>query len=278
MIRMVFSESRSSQTMSILRLAATVTALGAFAFAVHAPSGLCAADALKDEAVARLAASHDPAIPIAIGRVYVKQAGLESARALLAERGKAAGLNAGWGPGAPEWQAAEVPLTGIIDGIIARQVDDPAWFREAWGREAARVLNAEEADEIATHFSSDGGRQQRAVIELLLVGETLIANYTFTDRIRYGVKGSEHEMEQLQSVWWVTDHTKIYDFTPYPNAMRFATQDPGVKYSKMLAIQGIDALRQHYDAVVKEIASALRNAQGEIDPYIAQYRNRTGGN
>jgi hypothetical protein len=135
-----------------------------------------------------------------------------------------------------------------------------------------------EADEIATHFSSDGGRQQRAVIELLLVGETLIANYTFTDRIRYGVKGSEHEMEQLQSVWWVTDHTKIYDFTPYPNAMRFATQDPGVKYSKMLAIQGIDALRQHYDAVVKEIASALRNAQAEIDPYIAQYRSRTGGN
>ncbi len=263
--------------MSILRLAA-VTALGAVAFAVHAPSALCAADALKDEAVARLAASHDPAIPIAIGRVYVKQAGLESARALLAERGKAAGLNAGWGPGAPEWQAAEVPLTGIIDGIIARQVDDPAWFREAWGREAARVLNAEEADEIATHFSSDGGRQQRAVIELLLVGETLIANYTFTDRIRYGVKGSEHEMEQLQSVWWVTDHTKIYDFTPYPNAMRFATQDPGVKYSKMLAIQGIDALRQHYDAVVKEIAGALRNAQSEIDPYIAQYRRRTGGN
>lgn len=277
MIRMVFSGSRSSQTMSILRLVA-ISAFASVAFAVQAPSALCAADALKDEAVARLAASHDPAIPIAIGRVYVKQAGLESARALLAERGKAAGLNAGWGPGEPEWQAAEVPLTAIIDAIIARQVDDPAWFREAWGREAARVLNAEEADEIATHFSSDGGRQQRAVIELLLVGETLIANYTFTDRIRYGVKGSEHEMEQLQSVWWVTDHTKIYDFTPYPNAIRFATQDPGVKYSKMLAIQGIDALRQHYDAVVKEIAGALRNAQGEIDPYIAQYRRRTGGN
>jgi hypothetical protein len=128
--------------MSILRLAA-ITALGAVALAVHAPATLCAADPLKDEAVARLAASHDPAIPIAIGRVYVKQAALESARALLAERGKAAGLNAGWGPGAPEWQAAEVPLTGIIDGIIARQVDDPAWFREAWGREAARVLNAD---------------------------------------------------------------------------------------------------------------------------------------
>jgi hypothetical protein len=263
--------------MSLRRLIALI-AVAAVVFAGQVPAALCATDALKEEAVTRLAASHDPAIPIAIGRVYVKQAGLESERALLAERGKAAGLDAGWGPRAPEWQAAEAPLTAIIDGIIGRQVDDPAWFREAWAREAARVLNAEEADEIATHFSSEGGKQQRAVIELLLVGETLIANYTFTDRIRYGVKGSEREMEQLQSVWWVTDHTKIYDFTPYPNAVRFATQDPGVKYSKMLAIQGIDALSRHYEAVVKEIAAALRDSQGDIDPYIAQYRRRTGGN
>ena len=65
------------------------------------------------------------------------------------------------------------------------------------------------------------------MVELLLVGETLLANYTFTDRIRYGVKGSEREMEQLQRVWWVSDHKKIYDFSPYPNAIRFATQDPG---------------------------------------------------
>jgi hypothetical protein len=276
MIRMIFSGARTLARMSILRPA--LIALTAVAFAVAAPSALCATDALKDEAVARLAASHDPAIPIAIGRVYVKQAGLQSARALLAERGTAAGLGAGWAPQTPEWQAAEVPLTALIDGIIAREVDDPAWFREAWGREAARVLNAEEADEIATHFSSDGGRQQRAVIELLLVGETLIANYTFTDRIRYGVKGSEREMQQLQSVWWVTDHTKIYDFSAYPNAIRFATQDPGVKYSKMLAIQGIDALSRHYDAVVRQIALALREAQGEIDPYIARYRSRAGSN
>ena len=235
-----------------------------------------ATDALKEEAIARLVASHDPAIPIAIGRVYVKQAGLQSARALLAERGKAAGLGADWGPQALEWQGAEAQLTRVIDDVIARSVDDPAWFRVAWGQEAARFLNAEEADEIATHFSSEGGRQQRAVIELLLIGETMIANYTFTDRIRYGVKGSEREMEQLQHAWWVTDHKKIYDFTPYPNALHFATQDPGVKYCKMLAIQGIDALNRHYEAVVKEMTGTLRRAEGEIDPFVAQYRARTG--
>jgi len=49
-----------------------------------ASSAFGATDALKDEAIARLAASHDPAIPLAIGRLYVKQAGLQSARTLLA--------------------------------------------------------------------------------------------------------------------------------------------------------------------------------------------------
>lgn len=258
--------------MSFLRLATVVV------LAVSAPSALCATDALKEEAIARLAASHDPAIPVAIGRVYIKQVGLQAARALLAERGKAEGLGPGWGPQAPEWQGAELRLTEIVDDVIARRVDDPAWFREAWGRASAKILNAEEADEIATHFSTDGGKQQRAVIELLLVGETLIANYTFTDRIRYNVKGSEREMAQLQSVWWVTDHSKIYDFTPYPNAIRFATQSPGTKYCKMLAIQGIEAINRHYDAVAVETAGAVRDAQSEIDPFIAQFRSRTARN
>jgi hypothetical protein len=44
------------------------------------------ADEAKDRAIARLAASHDPEIPIAIGRVVVKQAGLKAIRAVLAER------------------------------------------------------------------------------------------------------------------------------------------------------------------------------------------------
>lgn len=237
-----------------------------------------AADALKDDAIARLTAAHDPAIPIAIGRIYIKQLGLQTVRGLLIEAGQAAKLGSGWGPQAPEWQAAEAHLIARVDALIAREIQDPAWFRAAWADASARVLNAEEADEIAQHFSTEGGKQQRAVLELLLVGETLVANYTFTDRIHYGVKGSEAEMKNLQDVWWVNDHLKIYDFTPYPNAMRFASQDPGVKYSKMLAIQGIEAINLHFDAVARETTAALQAARSEIDPYIAQFRARTGGN
>jgi hypothetical protein len=232
---------------------------------------------LKRDAVERVARSHDPAIPIGVGRVYVKQAGLLRARALIADRGRAAGLGGEWSATAPEWQDAERQLVEIVDRTIAERIDDPAWFYAAWGECAAQVLNAEEADEIAAHFATEGGAQQRAVIELLLVGETLVANYTFTNRIRYDVPGSEREMAQLQKAWWVNDHRRVYDFTRYPNAIHFASQDPGVKYSKMLAIQGIDALNRHFDAVVTQLDARLRAQQGMIDAQVARFAARKAG-
>src|ERR1700681_2121949 len=69
------------------------------------------ADEAKDQAVARLVASHDPEIPIAIGRVVIKQAGLKAIRAALADRGRTSDLGPDWNPAAPEWQAAEGQLT-----------------------------------------------------------------------------------------------------------------------------------------------------------------------
>ncbi len=231
-------------------------------------------DALKSRAIERLAASHDPAIVIGVGRVYVKQTALLKARALIAEQGRAAGLGREWNAQQPEWQAAERQLMAPVDQAIGSEIEDAAWFRAAWGAQAAAVLNAEEADEIASHFATEGGALQRQVIELLLVGETLVANYTFTDRIRPDVKGAEREMEQLQKAWWVSDHRRIYDFTPYPNAIHFASQDPGVKYCKMLAIQGIDAINRHFDAVAAGVTRRLEASRSQIDPYVAQFHER----
>ena len=142
--------------MPIVRLLAFVFSLCA---AAHA---LGAADGLKDEAVTRLVASHDPAIPIAVGRVYIKQAGLQAARVFLAEQGQSSGLGPAWNASAPEWQAAEQDLARDLDRLILSRIDDPTWFRHAWAEAAAQVLDAEEADEIANHFASDGGKQQRA--------------------------------------------------------------------------------------------------------------------
>lgn len=270
MNRRRWDEMLKRQTRALTLALVSCVALAHLGTRAAEPAGL------KEQAVARLAASHDPAIFIAVGRVYVKQAGLLEAHRLLAERGRAAGLGADWSPRAVAWMDAQAKLTELIDDTIARRIEDPAWFRTAWGAAAAAVLSAEEADAIATHFASEGGAQQRGVLELLLVGETLLARYTFTERIRYDVAGAEREMRQLQDTWWVNDHRRVYDFTRYPNAIRFASQDPGVKYSKMLAIQGIDALNRHFDAVADEVRAQVRSESARVDAAVARHRSAQG--
>ena len=79
-------------------------------------------------------------------------------------------------------------------------------------------------------------------------------------------------MELLQNSWWVSDHRRIYDFTPYPNAIHFASQDPGVKYCKMLAIQGIDVVNKHFEAVAADVVGRLEASRSQVDPYVAQFR------
>jgi hypothetical protein len=230
------------------------------------------ADDAKNQAIARLAVSHDPEIPIAIGRVVIKQAGLKAIRAVLADRGRTLGLGPDWNPAAPEWQAAEGQLTKLVDDLVAVRLDDAAWFREGLGGAAANVLNAEEADEIATHFATEGGGEQRVVVELLLMGETVLANYTFTDRIDYRVKGAEREIAHLQEVWWAREPFRARDFNAYPNAIRFAGENPGIKYTKMLAIQGIEVITQRIDHTAAEVGQAVGVA--DIEPFVEAYRRR----
>jgi hypothetical protein len=255
--------------MRALRFWALIAGLLAMAQAV------AATDALKQEAIDRLAAVHDPAIPIAIGRVYIKQVGLAAIDRVLAERGAADKLGDQWNAQAPEWRAARAELTSVVDGVIASAVEDPAWLRQAWGKASAAILNAEEADFIAQHFTTEGGALQRNVIEMLIVGETLLAYYTFTDRVRYDVPGSEHEVSALQTLYWQREPFKLHDFTRYPDAVRFAGTDPGVKYCKMLAIQGIEGINAHYAAVARQVDEAVRAQAGRIDPQVAQFRART---
>jgi hypothetical protein len=230
------------------------------------------ADEAKDQAVARLAASHDPEIPIAIGRVVIKQAGLKAIRAALADRGRSSDLGPDWNPAAPEWQAAEGQLTKLVDDLIAARLDDATWFREGLSCAAAKVLNAEEADAIATHFATEGGSEQRVVVELLLIGETVLANYTFTDRFDYRVKGTEREIAHLQEVWWAREPFRARDFTRYPDVIRFAGEEPGIKYTKMLAIQGIEVITNRIDGIAAETARTVQ--AGNIESYIEAYRRR----
>jgi hypothetical protein len=237
---------------------------------------LPAAENSSEEAYSRLAHSHDPAIPVAIGCLVVKQASLNAIRALLARDGARLDAGPGWNSDAPEWQAAERELLQPVEGLLERKIKDPAWFFAAWQREAGSVLDGEEADWIATHFASESGRAQRIIVELLPVGETLLANYTFTDRIDYRVKGLENEVAQLQAVVWKLEPFRVRTFPGDPQAIKFAGQDPGVKYVKMLTIRGIEVLTRHIDAVANEAVGTVNASQGKGDRFVEAYLARTG--
>jgi hypothetical protein len=229
-------------------------------------------EALKQDAVSRLIDSHDATLSQKIGRVYVKQAALKAARDLLAERGQAAGLHKeAWNLASPQWQGAEREVMAGVDALIQRKVASGAWVQEAWSELASRTLNGEEADEIAVHFQSEGGRLQRRVIEWF-VGELTLQTYTFTDRLRYGVLGSEQEMRDLQIATYERQFRGVQDFTSYPNAVRFASTDPGVKYFKMMVMQGVHAVHVHLEAVADEARAAIRSRAALADPYIARAR------
>jgi hypothetical protein len=233
-------------------------------------------EAAKADAVSRVIESHDPTLSVQIGRVYVKQAALLAAREVLAARGRAAGLGREWDLKHPAWQSAERELMQGIDDLIARRVANPVWVKETWSESVGRVVNGEEADDIAVHFQSEGGQWQRRVIEWF-VGELTLQTYTFTDRLRYGIPGSEQEMRDLQRA---TEERamldRIYDFTDYPNAMRFASRDPGVKYFKMMVTQGVHGLHVHLEAVADEARKLVRSRAPLADPYIARAKTAQG--
>ncbi len=236
------------------------------AFAAQDPSE----EELKRDAVSRLVEAHDVALPVYIGRVYVKQAALTAARVLLAERGKAAGLDKKiWNMDAPQWQGAERELMQGTDALIQRNVASGVWVQEAWSEQVSTILNGEEADEIAVHFRSEGGELQRRVIEWF-VGELTLQTYTFTDRLKYGVPGSEQEMRDLQvATYEAKSHfAPIYDLTKYDNTMRFATSEAGIKYFKMMAIQGVGLVHQHLEVVAEEARKTIRSRAALVDPYI----------
>jgi hypothetical protein len=157
-----------------------------------------------DPAFSRLAASHDAEIPIAIGRVVVKQSGLNAIRSTLARR----------------------------------------------------------------------GREQRVVIDLLLVGETVLANYAFTNRLDYRIKGSEREIGLLQQSWWAREPFRERDLSRYPDAVRFAGENPGIKYTRMLAIQGVEVITRRIDGLCAEAAHIVDAA--DISPQIDGYLKRIG--
>jgi hypothetical protein len=232
---------------------------------------------LKSAAVSRLARSLDPAVPIALGKAVVRQAALLRARELLASYGRRAKLDAGWNATAPEWQRAESDLMRGAVVLIQSRIETPEWFYAVQQREIDRVLDGEEADYIATHFTTKAGNEQRILLEMRLIGEVLMANYTFTNRIDHTVPGLEDDLNQLSSAYWQLEPFRQRDFMNDPQAIKFAGQSAGLKYTRMLAIRGIDGFINHIDTVAVLARQSVDDSEVIIEDYIEAYRLRTRG-
>jgi hypothetical protein len=79
-------------------------------------------------------------------------------------------------------------------------------------------------------------------------------------------------MRDLQVVTYERIFRGIQDFTPYPDAVRFASIDPGVKYFKMMAIQGVHAVHVHLEQVADEARATIRSRAVLVDPHIERAR------
>ena len=231
--------------------------------------------ALKEAAVSRLAHSFDPAVPVAVGKVVVRQAALLRARQLLAEYGWRAGLDAGWNSTAPEWQQAEQQLTEQANTLIDSEIATPDWFYAVMQSEIANVLDAEEADYIATHFTTPVGKEQRILLQMRLVAEVLMANYSFTGRIDHRVPGIDDDLQELSTAYWKLEPFRKRANMTDADSMKFAGNAAGLKFTRMLAINGIEGFSVHIDAVTVQARDAVDNAEPLIDEYVQLYLQRT---
>lgn len=232
-------------------------------------------DILYDESIERLLRSHDPEVMVAVGRVYVKQVGLRAIRAMLSEERNTLKLGAEWNDSAPEWQAAERELVKIVDSLSARQIEDPQWLLDGWRPLFAKALKPDEASYVADHLATEIGREQRNVYEVMLIGETLLANYTYVGRIKYDIKGSEREIRKMQDVWFVRKPVQLRNFEDYPEAIKFGASRAGVTYVKVLQVSGISVITAHFDAVGLEAERAVRAAKANVAmPHVEAYRAR----
>ena len=241
--------------------------------AVKAEEGT--AESYHYQAVNRLVIQHDSAMPIAIGCLVAKQAGLIKIRQILENYGNENTLGESWNATAPEWLEAEKELVKILDDQIGLLVRDPTWFNTALYDLFVERLSAEEADEIANHFQTPTGNIQREIIDMSMIAETLQLAYTISRTIKPNIAGSEKEYDELQKVWWSARPTFTARANIYkdPAVRRFAGQETGRKYGRMIAMQGIGVIMEYMRRVVAKIEKKMEQSTFMIEPIVGKFRD-----
>src|SRR5262245_66147481 len=118
-----------------MRLLAAIACAYVLTPAAHAANQAAAAteyqaeqERNKKDAVERVVDSHDFTLVLGVGRFYLKQCAIKSARRLLAQWGREAALPPGWNLDAPKWQQAEAILLRRAAALQAERFDHRAWI------------------------------------------------------------------------------------------------------------------------------------------------------
>ncbi len=247
---------------------------------LHAGVGAAQAQGDASDAVARVVESHDKALILGGGKLMIKQSAIRSARKLLSEWGREAGLRGEWWDDAPEYRAAKAMLLELGDAVMAQRYDSGVWLTQTWTQYTARELDGEEADTIATQFASEGGQRLRMLMDWYL-GEMVLFNFTFTDRFDYELKESERELHALQREAQKRLPREDIEFTSrYPDTFRFVACSPdsrycpSVKYWKMLIYPMMGEIFRYMDGLSADIEVQMRARKPEVVAQIEVFKAR----
>lgn len=255
-----------------LRLVAAIMVAYALLPAARAADDQAEQERNKKDAVDRVVESHDFTMVLAAGRLYLKQSAIKSAQRLLGQWGRDAGLGLAWNEDAAQFQQAQAVLLDRAGALAARRFEQTTWIKETWSQYVAGQFNGEEADVIATHFQTEGGQLQRKLLDWYL-GEMVMFNYAFTDRLDYNLRGSEPELLALQKAAQQRIPVEDIEFvSKYPETLNFVSRGAGLKYAKMLAIPLTGALIRHIDAVLREIDADMSGRRQEVQPYLDAFK------
>lgn len=235
-------------------------------------------------AVNRVAAVHDLTMITATARLILRQAALRTARDHLWSLGRERSLGPDWKLGDPDWSAAEAAMVQDTPPLIAAAFADDLRLRNVWTEAAVTGLDGEEADVIASHFESDAGKEQLALMDWFL-SETVLFRYTYTNQFQYDMPGTEAEQKELQriAVPKIPRKDNELDFSKRnPEAFQFVACSPdnrycpGVKYVRLVAKKVSSELVVTIDAVLRRVIEAVEARKPEalvhVEAFLARRR------
>lgn len=254
------------------------------AAATHAQEADLRAEAEGNQraAVDRVAAVHDLTMITATARLILKQAALRTARDHLWNLGRERALGPDWKLGDPDWNAAEAAMVRDTPPIIAEAFSNDLRLRNVWSEAAVTGLDGEEADVIASHFESDAGKEQLALMDWFL-SETVLFRYTYTNQFNYDMPGTEAEQKELQriAVPKIPKKDNELEFSKRnPEAFQFVACSPesrycpGVKYVRLVAKKVSSELVVTIDAVLRRVVEAVEARKPEALPHVEAFLAR----